>query len=281
MKTRVITSIFITAVLVAILMLSETFVFSVALSILAVIAANEVMRVFELDKKYVVSIPAYLIALSMPTLSFIMLKVLEAPEYKFIIVLALTLFVFMLYLFVAAVFMKGKLRFESISAVFMLVMYITACFSALSVIRYVGGAAGLFNVGMVFVGAWISDVFAYFTGRLFGKHKLIPEISPKKTVEGAVGAVVCTTLLMLLYGWIVTLCTDLTANYIVLAVSGAILSVVGQIGDLIASFVKRERGVKDYGTLLPGHGGIMDRFDSILTVSGATMIIVLLFAPFA
>lgn len=281
MKTRVITSIFITAVLVAILLLSETFVFSVALSILAVIAANEVMRVFELDKKYVVSIPAYIVAAVMPTLSFIMLKVLEAPEYKFIIVLALTLFVFMLYLFVAAVFMKGKLRFESISAVFMLVMYITACFSALSVIRYVGDGAGLFNVGMVFVGAWISDVFAYFTGRLFGKHKLIPEISPKKTVEGAVGAVVCTTLLMLLYGWIVTLCTTLTANYIVLAVSGAILSVVGQIGDLIASFVKRERGVKDYGTLLPGHGGIMDRFDSILTVSGATMIIVLLFAPFA
>ena len=279
MKTRVITSIFITAVLVAVLLLSETFVFSVALSLLAVIAVNEIMRVYDIDKKYVVSIPAYLIAAAMPTLSFVMLRVLAWQEYKFIVALALVLFVFMLYLFVTAVFMKGKLRFDSISAVFMLVMYIVCCFSALSVIRYVGNA-GLFNVGMVFVGAWISDVFAYFSGRLFGKHKLIPEISPKKTVEGAVGAVVCTTLFMMLYGWIVTLCTDLTANYIVLAVSGALLSVVGQIGDLIASFVKRERGVKDYGKLLPGHGGIMDRFDSILTVSGAAMIIVLLFAPF-
>lgn len=279
MKTRVITSIFITAVLVAILLLSETFVFSAALSILAVIAVNEVMRVFELDKKYAVSIPAYLIAAVMPTLSFIMLRVFAAPEYKFIVALALVLFVFMIYLFVAAVFMRGKLEFASLSAGFVLVMYITACFSALSVIRYIG-SAGLFNIGMVFIGAWISDVFAYFSGRLFGKHKLIPEISPKKTVEGSVGAIVCTTLFMLLYGWIVTLCTDLSANYIVLAVAGPILSVVGQIGDLIASLVKRERGVKDYGTLLPGHGGIMDRFDSILTVSGATMIIVLLFAPF-
>ena len=281
MKTRVITSIFITAVLVAILLLSETFVFSAALSILAVIAVNEVMRVFDLDKKYVVSVPAYLVAAVMPTLSFVMLRVFVTPEYKFIVALALALFVFMLYLFVAAVFMKGKLEFASISAAFVLVMYITSCFSALSVIRYVGGDAGLFNVGMVFIGAWVSDVFAYFSGRLFGKHKLIPEISPKKTVEGAIGAIVCTTLLMMLYGWIVTLCTELSANYIVLAIAGFTLSIVGQIGDLIASLVKRERGVKDYGTLLPGHGGIMDRFDSILTVSGAAMIIVILFAPFA
>ena len=133
---------------------------------------------------------------------------------------------------------------------------------------------------MVFIGAWVSDIFAYFTGRFFGKHKLIPEISPKKTVEGAVGAIVCTMLFMVLYGWIVSLCTELSVNYLVLLIAGPVLSVVGQIGDLIASLVKRERGVKDYGTLLPGHGGIMDRFDSILTVSGAAMIIVLLFAPF-
>lgn len=279
MKTRVITSIFITAVLIAVLLLSETPVFSVSLSILAVIAAGEVLRVFELDKKYQLSVPAYIIAAVMPTLSYFMLRVFGLPEYKFIVALALVLFVFMIYLFVVAVFMKGKLEFESLSAAFVLVMYITCCFSALSVIRYIG-TAGLFNIGMVFIGAWISDIFAYFSGRLFGKHKLIPEISPKKTVEGSIGAIVCTMLFMLLYGWIVSLTAELSVNYLVLAIAGPILSVVGQIGDLIASLVKRERGVKDYGTLLPGHGGIMDRFDSILTVSGATMIIVLLFAPF-
>ena len=279
MKTRVITSIFITAVLVAVLLLSETPVFSIALSVLALIAAFEVLRVFDLNKKYLLSVPAYIIAVAMPALSYFMLRVFALPEYKFIVALALVLFVFMLYLFVVAVFMKGKLEFASLSAGLILIIYVTCCFSALSVIRYIGNA-GLFNIGMVFIGAWISDVFAYFSGRLFGKHKLIPEISPKKTVEGSVGAIVCTTLFMLLYGWIVTLCTDLSANYLVLAIAGPILSVVGQIGDLIASLVKRERGVKDYGTLLPGHGGIMDRFDSILTVSGASMIIVLLFAPF-
>ena len=280
MKTRIITSVFIAIVLAAILLLSNTIAYSIALSILAVIAANEVLKVYGVDKKYLVSVPAYITAAAMPTLSFIMTEVMEKAPSEFIIALALVMFVLMLYLFVVAVFAKGKIEFASLSAGFVLVMYITACFSALSVIRYVTDA-GMFNLGMVFIGAWISDIFAYFTGRFLGKHKLIPEVSPKKTVEGSVGAIVFTTLLMLLYGWIVSLTTDLTPNYLVLGISAPILSVVGQIGDLFASLVKRERGVKDYGKLLPGHGGIMDRFDSILTVSGATMVITLLFTPFA
>ena len=280
MKTRIITSVFITIVLVAILLLSNTIAYSIALSILATIAANEVLKVYDVDKKYLVSVPAYITAAAMPTLSFIMTEVMEKAASEFIIALALVMFVLMLYLFVVAVFAKGKIEFASLSAGFVLVMYITACFSALSVIRYVTDA-GMFNLGMVFIGAWISDIFAYFTGRFLGKHKLIPEVSPKKTVEGSVGARVFTTLLMLLYGWIVSLTTDFTPNYLVLGLSAPVLSVVGQIGDLFASLVKRERGVKDYGKLLPGHGGIMDRFDSILTVSGATMVITLLFTPFA
>ena len=280
MKTRVITSVFIAIVLVAILLLSNTIAYSIALSILAVIAANEVLKVYGVDKKYLVSVPAYITAAAMPTLSFVMTEVMEKAASEFIIALALVMFVLMLYLFVVAVFAKGKIEFASLSAGFVLVMYITACFSALSVIRYVTDA-GMFNLGMVFIGAWISDIFAYFTGRFLGKHKLIPEVSPKKTVEGSVGAIVFTTLLMLLYGWIVSLTTDFTPNYLVLGLSAPVLSVVGQIGDLFASLVKRERGVKDYGKLLPGHGGIMDRFDSILTVSGATMVITLLFTPFA
>ena len=265
MKTRVITSVFIAIVLVAILLLSNTIAYSIALSILAVIAANEVLKVYDVDKKYLVSVPAYLAAAAMPTLSFIMTVVMEKPASDFIIALALVMFVLMLYLFVVAVFAKGKIEFASLSAGFVLVMYITACFSALSVIRYVG-EAGMFNLGMVFIGAWISDIFAYFTGRFLGKHKLIPEVSPKKTVEGSVGAIVFTTLLMLLYGWIVSLATDFTPNYLVLGLAAPILSVVGQIGDLFASLVKRERGVKDYGKLLPGHGGIMDRFKCPIAV---------------
>ena len=141
---------------------------------------------------------------------------------------------------------------------------------------------GLFCLGIVLVVAWISDCGAYIVGSLIGKHKLIPEISPKKTVEGAVGGVAFAALANLLYGFIVSLvCKDITPNYLVLALSGVVLSIISQIGDLLASVIKREHGVKDYSNILPGHGGIMDRFDSVLAVSVATLIVSLLFAPFA
>ncbi|MBE6635834.1 MAG: hypothetical protein E7617_06540 [Ruminococcaceae bacterium] len=289
MKTRIVTSAVIIAVMIAVLCLSATPVYPVTVSILAVIAVKEVLGVVGLWRKRIVSIPALVLAAIMPSLAYVMSEVRCDPSYRFIVALALALFVFMIYLFVVAVFSRrvddesgdgvSELGFTELSAGFVLVMYVVCCFSAISIIRYIDGI-GLFCLGMVLIGAWISDVFAYFTGMLFGKHKLIPAVSPKKTVEGAVGALIFTTLAMLLYGFIVSLVTDLVPNYLVLGLSAPILSATGQIGDLVASLIKRERGVKDYGTLLPGHGGIMDRFDSILTVSGATMIIVLLFAPF-
>jgi len=289
MKTRIVTSAVIIAVMIAVLCLSATPVYPVTVSILAVIAVKEVLGVVGLWRKRIVSIPALVLAAIMPSLAYVMSEVRCDPSYRFIVALALALFVFMIYLFVVAVFSRrvddesgdgvSELGFTELSAGFVLVMYVVCCFSAISIIRYIDGI-GLFCLGMVLIGAWISDVFAYFTGMLFGKHKLIPAVSPKKTVEGAVGALIFTPLAMLLYGFIVSLVTDLVPNYLVLGLSAPILSATGQIGDLVASLIKRERGVKDYGTLLPGHGGIMDRFDSILTVSGATMIIVLLFAPF-
>ena len=281
MKTRVITSVFITAIMLAVLILSGTLVYPITLSIIATVAVYEVLKVFGIQKKLVFSIPSYLVAALMPTLAYVMRAIMGRAENEFIILLALILFVLMIYMFAVAVFTKGAVSFSTFAAAFVMVFYITVAFSALSILRTVSGdVIGFLYVGLVIIGAWISDVFAYFTGVLFGKHKLIPEVSPKKTVEGSVGAIVFTTLFMLLYGFIASLVTDVTPNYLVLAISGPVLSVVGQIGDLFASVVKRERGVKDYGTLMPGHGGIMDRFDSILAVSCATMVIVLIFPPF-
>lgn len=279
MKTRVITGAVVTLFMLAVVALYATPAFAISISVICAMAVFELLRVFDSHKQYPISVPAYVIAAAMPTVAYVMLKVLGKPAADFIIVLALTFFVFLFYCFFVAVFKRGKYNFATLAASFMLSMYAICCFTSLCVINYVEGM-GIFSVGMVFIGAWVSDVFAYFTGRLLGKHKLIPEVSPKKTVEGSVGAIVFTTLAFLLYGLIVSACTDLEANYLVLGISGPILSVVGQMGDLLASLVKRERGVKDYGTLLPGHGGIMDRFDSILTVAGATMVIVLIAAPF-
>lgn len=114
---------------------------------------------------------------------------------------------------------------------------------------------------------WISDVFAYFTGVCFGKHKIVPHISPKKTWEGCIGgAVFCSALTAVFFAFVMSSIIDVTipfAAFVALAaLFGFVLSVVSQLGDWIASSIKRLVGIKDYGKLMPGHGGVMDRFDS-------------------
>lgn len=115
--------------------------------------------------------------------------------------------------------------------------------------------------------AWVCDTCAYFTGRAFGKHKLVPKLSPKKTVEGAIGGVIGSVLVGLIFGYV--LYTRETQNpnvYIVLALITFVGSIIAQLGDLLASGIKRDHNIKDYGQLIPGHGGIMDRFDSVIFV---------------
>lgn len=120
-------------------------------------------------------------------------------------------------------------------------------------------------IWLLFIFAWGSDTCAYFAGMFFGKHKLIPEISPKKTIEGAIGGVIGTVIITLIFAKYFQ--AENLLYFIPLAMIG---SIVSQIGDLFASAIKREFGIKDYGNLIPGHGGILDRFDSILFTAPLT-----------
>lgn len=114
-------------------------------------------------------------------------------------------------------------------------------------------------IWLVFITAFGTDIFAYFTGFFLGRHKLCPNISPKKTVEGAIGGLVGSVVLSGLFGYI--FCREFLVYCIIIGVVGSIMS---QLGDLSASIIKRKLKVKDYGKLIPGHGGILDRFDSVL-----------------
>ncbi|MGN0170168.1 MAG: phosphatidate cytidylyltransferase [Lachnospiraceae bacterium] len=119
-------------------------------------------------------------------------------------------------------------------------------------------------VWLIFLSSWGCDTCAYCTGMLFGKHKMTPLLSPKKTVEGAVGGVIGSVLLTLLYGWIMGRFMPMEKRIlIVMAVIAVFGSLISMIGDLAASAIKRNYDVKDYGKLIPGHGGILDRFDSV------------------
>ncbi|MGM9535358.1 MAG: phosphatidate cytidylyltransferase [Intestinibacter sp.] len=126
-------------------------------------------------------------------------------------------------------------------------------------------------VWLVFIIAFMTDTFAYFSGYLFGKHKLIPNVSPKKTIEGSIGGIFGSTICCLIFGYIFNL------NIVWMLVLGSIGSIIAQIGDLFASSIKRYVGIKDYGNLIPGHGGVLDRFDSVILVAPFVYSAIILF----
>ena len=124
---------------------------------------------------------------------------------------------------------------------------------------------GIYLVWLIFISSWICDTCAYLVGSAIGKHKMAPVLSPKKSVEGAIGGVAGAVLVGMLYGYVMVHFNLLELNNIwMIGVITGIGAVISQIGDLAASAIKRNFNIKDYGKLIPGHGGIMDRFDSVM-----------------
>ena len=118
-------------------------------------------------------------------------------------------------------------------------------------------------IGLIFIIAFSTDSFAYIFGNLFGKHKLAPKISPNKSVEGAIGGIFGAVVISMLYIYLFYEIDKIHINILIII----ICSITGQCGDLLASRIKRYTGVKDFGKLMPGHGGILDRFDSVIAVT--------------
>lgn len=146
------------------------------------------------------------------------------------------------------------------------ILYIPFLLSFVLSTFYVDNIGG-YLIWFVLFGACLSDAFAYFVGINLGKHKLCPEISPKKSVEGAVGAIIGTAIVFLIYSFVLNNYYNFDIQYWQIALFGAISSVFAQVGDLVASSIKRFVGEKDFGSFMPGHGGILDRIDSILFVA--------------
>lgn len=278
MKNRVLTSVALIILMLLAVVFSGYIVYPLVLAAFAVIAVFEILRVIGVHKKPAISILAYIFAPAMPILAFF---VKGDKVIYFLLMVAATMFVYLMWLMGVSVFSKGKIPFSKTAETFTAVVYVSVSFTSLSLMRYLDRDYGIFYVGLVFIISWACDVFAFAVGSLIGKHKLIPEVSPKKTVEGAIGGIVFSSLACLLFGLVINLAiSDIKVNYLVLFIFGAILSVVSQLGDLIASLIKREYGIKDYGKIFPGHGGVMDRFDSVLAVSTILMILCIIVPPF-
>ena len=159
----------------------------------------------------------------------------------------------------------GKLRVERIAMSAVAGLLIPYMLSAL--VRIMGMYEGRKLILIPFILAFLSDSGAYFVGCAWGKHKLAPNISPKKSIEGVVGGVAAAVIGMLLYCLICALAFENQVNYAYAITYGVIGSLAGVVGDLCFSAIKRQTGIKDYGKLIPGHGGALDRFDSMIIVA--------------
>lgn len=160
------------------------------------------------------------------------------------------------------VFLHGVVGYKEIMSHCILTYYITFFMGSLITVRV---EYGVFSLLFVFICAWLTDTGAYFIGVFLGRHKLIPKVSPKKTVEGAIGGVVACVAAALIYVHVLKLVES--SNIVYTIVFAVIVSVLSQFGDLAASSIKRDCNIKDFGNLLPGHGGLTDRFDSVMFIT--------------
>lgn len=256
MKTRILVAVVGIPFLLAVLLLCPVYVTAIMLAAMCAIGSYELLYGTGLIKnKFVVTICACS-SICVTTWSYFDL------DSRFllpgILVLVLILFSVMLR-------HHEQLRFESVCAGLFAGFFLPLLLCSLVRIQVM--PLGKFYVLVPFVAAFSSDSGAYFVGCAMGRHKLAPVISPKKTVEGAVGGVLSGIAAMALYCLVLDKCFSFEVNYLFGLIYGAVGSIVCIIGDLSFSVLKRQTGIKDYGNLLPGHGGILDRFDSMTLVA--------------
>lgn len=259
MKTRVLTAIVMVAVMVPFFVFSDTVMFPLLMALLALIGIYEMQGCIGSKKQPIPVILSVLTGAGMPFLA----RYYNGEGffgYVFLIAFALIALTFVVSVFSGDEFTVEKAALSSSTAV-----YIAFGFTSLVLLRDLKFGVYIFLIP--FVISWMTDTFAYFSGMLFGKHKLIPSVSPKKTVEGAIGGTVCAVALTLLYGFIAGKISGAEPQYLSIAIIATIVSVLSQCGDLVMSLIKRKFGIKDYGKLFPGHGGVLDRFDSIIITS--------------
>ena len=236
-----------------ILIIGDKIIVDVALSIIALLAMNEYFNAVSKVSKPIRWL-GYLSCLSVAIIHLV-------PEEFLNMVVTLSVPTILLILFAQIIATDMKTTFKDVAYTFIGIFYVVFFMMFIAFIN--GMQNGNILIWYAIIAAWGTDVCAYFVGILIGKHKF-SKVSPKKSIEGCVGGTIGAILLMLLYTYVANTFWGTNYSYLFIGGVGLILSLIGQIGDFAASTIKRFVDIKDFSNLIPGHGGMLDRIDSLL-----------------
>lgn len=258
MKTRIISAIIAIIVFIPFIILGQAY-FAFAMSVLGILALYEVANMKKIDFIGLVGLISTigLLSLLIPSHYIETLSQYINNDYIF--------YIACLALLVLTVFKTDQFNFDDAAVLVLAAIYIGYGFHFLIVIRDMGIDTLMYQ----FLVIWSSDTGAYFVGKRFGKHKLAPTVSPNKTIEGSIGGVLLATLVGAIYNYFISPNLGDINHVWLLTIA---MALTGQFGDLVESAMKRHFGVKDSGKFLPGHGGVLDRFDSTIFTSFLLMI---------
>lgn len=251
--------------LIAVLALGTPFV-EIAVVLLATMAITELFNATKLSDNKIM-----LVTSLVGTVGLVTVQAFDGALFS------PAMYAFMAVLFIVYMINMSKIMFRDVAETFFLTIYVSFMFGHVMLVR--SAENGHLLIWLVFVGAFITDTAAMFGGKFFGRHKLCPKLSPKKTIEGSLCGIAGCVVATLIYCVICQIGFKVTPNYLWAVVVGFGASIVAQVGDLSASCIKRQFGIKDYGKIMPGHGGIMDRCDSLIFVAPFVYYMMLIF-PF-
>ena len=269
MKDRVLSGVTLVAFFMAIVVFNRSFplALNIAIAFISALAVFEVIKALGLSDRWYITVPGMTAA--------VLVQFCEFQQANIFIYSAFTACIFC-----ALLRHHREITFKEMAVVYSMVVLIPLALQTIVLVRTLSDQHGMFYALVCVFSAWIPDAGAFFAGKLFGKHKLCPEISPKKTVEGAIGGLLGGVIGMTVFKLVADSMAHTLTVYPPIEMAagpqiswgavfalGIIGSTISQIGDLSFSVIKREFGVKDYGNLLPGHGGILDRFDSVTFVA--------------
>lgn len=256
MKARVTSAITLIFFLAAVVIFNHSFrpALNIAIALVSFLGVYEIISALGCTKNYILLIPSLVFACTFP---FFDNWVGREIAY----------FLYTVVIFSALIFYHSDITFREVGVIYSMALMIPTALSTIIYLRDFGGSHGMFYALIAIFSAWISDMGGFFAGSMFGKHKLCPNISPKKTIEGVAGSFTLNILAMLLFGYIfqaVFYANNVQVSFVSLLLIGIFGTILSIIGDLSFSLIKRSCHIKDFSEILPGHGGILDRFDSVI-----------------